>query len=304
MNLLKTTTNILLGSPVVALSLLSSSQITLAQVHFGHHHMVVGRDSLEILMGDTNPYAGLPNPNYNRLSLLFPHPHEPPELSHFHGIGIYSYTGDVSSPTILNTNTNNQLPEIRFNLPPLPLVPGTGAFKGKMVSIKTEDNIFSDLTTKPVAHLASAADPLSPDYDPYIAGVYHTSNDRWNGLLGDDATIYWELVNITPGLKVADSNGQTLLSKVGDKTFIGKGDNFAFKPYFYAPKMSIDKNYSATLKFVDINEDNGRTPWLESGEFTINFQAESVPEPLTILGVGTALGFGSFFKRKLGQKKK
>ena len=32
-------------------------------------------------------------------------------------------------------------------------------------------------------------------------------------------------------------------------------------------------------------------------------EAESVPEPLTILGAGTAIGFGAAFKRKLGKKK-
>lgn len=32
-------------------------------------------------------------------------------------------------------------------------------------------------------------------------------------------------------------------------------------------------------------------------------RAQSVPEPLTIIGAGTALGFGAFFKRKLNHSK-
>ncbi|EHJ15070.1 PEP-CTERM sorting domain-containing protein, partial [Crocosphaera watsonii] len=32
--------------------------------------------------------------------------------------------------------------------------------------------------------------------------------------------------------------------------------------------------------------------------------AAAVPEPLTILGAGAAIGFGSAFKRKLAQAKK
>ncbi|MEA5510406.1 all3515 family Zur-repressed PEP-CTERM protein [Crocosphaera sp. UHCC 0190] len=288
MTFLKPATNILLGSPLVALSIFSTAEVTLAQAHFGHHHMVVGRDSLETFVSGT--YAGLANPNYNHLSLLFPHTHEPPENSHFHGIGIYSYTGPFDSPTIIPTNTNNQLPEISFNLPPLQLVQGTGAFKGQMVSIKTEDNIFSDLTTKPVKHLADSLD------DPYIAGVYHSGSDRWNTLLGDNATIAFELVYITPGLIFADSNGQTLLDSIGQQTEIGKGDDFAFKPYVYAPQLSETKNYSATLRLIDLNPNEGER-LLQSGEFTINFQAVGVPEPSILLGLGV-FGFAGLCSKK------
>lgn len=37
----------------------------------------------------------------------------------------------------------------------------------------------------------------------------------------------------------------------------------------------------------------------EDSELPINFSASIVPEPLTLLGAGTAIGLGSFFKRKL-----
>ena len=36
---------------------------------------------------------------------------------------------------------------------------------------------------------------------------------------------------------------------------------------------------------------------------TADFTQTAIPEPLTILGVSTAAGFGTFFKRKLGKKK-
>ncbi len=35
-----------------------------------------------------------------------------------------------------------------------------------------------------------------------------------------------------------------------------------------------------------------------------NVQLTPVPEPLTILGAGTAISFGGFFKRKLSQGQK
>ncbi|MFN9174079.1 MAG: PEP-CTERM sorting domain-containing protein [Synechocystis sp.] len=41
----------------------------------------------------------------------------------------------------------------------------------------------------------------------------------------------------------------------------------------------------------------------EDSELPINFSASIVPEPLTLLGAGTAMGFGSFFKRKLAKTK-
>jgi hypothetical protein len=41
----------------------------------------------------------------------------------------------------------------------------------------------------------------------------------------------------------------------------------------------------------------------EDSELPINFSASIVPEPLTLLGAGTAMGFGIFFKRKLAKTK-
>jgi hypothetical protein len=38
--------------------------------------------------------------------------------------------------------------------------------------------------------------------------------------------------------------------------------------------------------------------------FTVNIQAEPVPEPLTIFGSATGLGFAAFFKRKHSKKQK
>jgi len=42
---------------------------------------------------------------------------------------------------------------------------------------------------------------------------------------------------------------------------------------------------------------------LEDSELPISFSASTIPEPLTILGAGIAMGFGSFFKRQLTKTK-
>ena len=42
----------------------------------------------------------------------------------------------------------------------------------------------------------------------------------------------------------------------------------------------------------------------DGGGFTVNVQAEPVPEPLTILGSATGVGFAAFFKRKHSKKQK
>lgn len=288
------TLSTILGSSVAVVALGATSQITLAQTsHADHHHLMIGVDKIETLTRGT--YIGKPNPNYNRLSLLFPHQHNPIETSGFHAIGIYGYTGDVNNPTI-STSINSQIPETYANLPPLPLVRGTGIFTGKKVSIKTDENMYSDLKTKPVAHLT---DDLG---DTYVNAIYHSGGNRWNSLLGDSTTIALQLRAITPGLGVADSQGQDFFASVGDIYHMGTGDYFTFKPTFYVSKSAPIKTYSATFKLLDVSS---QPTFLESGEFTFNFQPiQTIPEPMTILGVSTALGCGTLFKRKLSHQKK
>ncbi|MFM7577874.1 MAG: all3515 family Zur-repressed PEP-CTERM protein [Microcystaceae cyanobacterium] len=280
---------ILIVLPLTGLSLLTSSSLSLAQTggHSNHHHLMIGRDNRAILPSGT--YAGVSNPNYNRLSLLFPHLHDPVSTSGFHGIGIYSYIGPTDNPTIIPTNTNNQLPETG-QAPPLSLTTGQGVFANKVVSGVTEQNMYSDLKMKPVAHLKEDLD------DPFAYAIYHAGNDRWNGLLGDDASISIELVSISPGLGVANEQGQNLFSNLGDTYLIGQGDHFSFTPIFYADPSTTVQTYSASFRLLDTNSNNGRTPWLPSGTFSMNFQANPVPEPPTILASLALLGMLGLFR--------
>ncbi|MCG5056898.1 MAG: PEP-CTERM sorting domain-containing protein [Limnoraphis sp. WC205] len=271
------TTRLILGSSVAVFTVITSGQVTQAQMsggHADHHHLMVGVDGLETFI--TGQFIGLPNPNYNRLSLLFPHQHEPVEISHFHAIGVYSYTSPEDL-TVLPTSTNNNLPEARFDLPPIPLFPAvTGVFSGKYISMKTDEHMYSDLKTRPIAHLT---DDLS---DPYVNAIYNTGNGRWQGLLGEETTIALELIEITPGLGVSNSEGEDLFDGVGDNYIIGTGDYFSFTPTFSVAKDAPNDIYSATFRLLDVTSDSNHTAFLPSGTFTLNFKP--VPEPSTLLG--------------------
>lgn len=89
-------------------------------------------------------YAGLPNPNANRLTMLLAHvygapgsPGTPPDwtVDHYHRMGAYSYTGAVPGGGVLPATVfaNQRIPEGAAS--PLALhVNGTGALAGRWVS--------------------------------------------------------------------------------------------------------------------------------------------------------------------------
>ena len=69
---------------------------------------IIGVDSLTTLTSGT--YAGLPNPNYGRLTFLYAH--YTPGTEHFHSIGAWSYSGSRDNPVVRNTSNNNRIPEL------------------------------------------------------------------------------------------------------------------------------------------------------------------------------------------------
>ena len=97
-------------------------------------HYYIGVDNnTEVGFGD---YTGQPNPNYNRVTLLFNHLSlTTVENSHYHPIGNYSLTGDVNSPTVLPTNGNNRLPETYTGLTlELAEAPAGSPYEGMLIS--------------------------------------------------------------------------------------------------------------------------------------------------------------------------
>jgi hypothetical protein len=117
-----------------------------------------------------------------------------------------------------------------------------------------------------------------------------------NDLLGDDASISIELVAVSPGLGIANEQGQDLFNAVGDTYLIGQGDHFSFTPIFYASPSTSDQNYSASFRLIDTNTSNNRTPWLSSGTFSINVQTSAVPEPSNFVGALAFVGMMGFFR--------
>ena len=246
-----------------------------ANAFVDHEHYYVGIDGSENLTFGS--YAGLDNPNYNKLTFLFAHFRDDPTTNHFHSLGSYSYTGPVSNPTIIDTNTNNRIPEYFTGLPPLTLLPGSGVFDNKLISKSSEEE-YSNLTIKSVQSLLDYGEE-DTNY------LYNSSDGRWQGLLGE-AAIALELVSLTSGLNIADSNGVNLFDFVGDTYLIGEGDGFSFLPTFYTAKSAEKGEYSATFRLVDLNSNNGRIPLDPSGTFSFDFQVAAVPEPSLLLGLG------------------
>lgn len=255
-----------------------------------YEHYYVGIDGRQTIA--TGTYAGLANPNYQRLTFLFPHLEPDPTSNHFHGLGAYSYEGDPASPTVVSTSTNNRIPEPWTNLPALDLLPGTGVFSDRRISSRTE-NEYSNLK---IGSIKSLEADLG---EPAINNLYNSSEGRWTGSLGN-AQIGWQLVSITPGLGVADAQGNDLFSGVGDTYALGTGDSIDFTPIFYTSKSAPLGNYSATFRLVDLGTGEGYTPVLESGTFSYDFKA--VPEPLTILGTSAAFAMGMGLKKRFGKK--
>jgi hypothetical protein len=83
----------------------------------------VAVDNLETFT--TGTFAGLPNPNFGRLTLLVAHRSpDDPEDNHFHAIGAVSYASlEGGGQKIIETSTNNRIPEIHTGQLPLQLLP-------------------------------------------------------------------------------------------------------------------------------------------------------------------------------------
>lgn len=279
---------------LAVLSVAASAPIVNAQTVHNHHHPIIGIDELEVFQ--SGDYAGLENPNYERLSIIYVGIHQQDiTTSHFHAIGSYSYSGSIDNPTVVETNQNNQIPEYWTELAPNKLLPGEGVFADKLVS-KDIGEMYSNLVIKPVKHLEADLDE-----DQGLWYAYNSEDKRWSTTFLGDAEIALELVDITPGLGVATTEGTEMFSSEGDTYIIGQGDDFAFTPVFYTSPSEQDGDYfySATFKLLDVNTEEGNTPFASSGTFTFNFQA-SVPEPSAVFGLGLLSGFALIKKYRKG----
>jgi MYXO-CTERM domain-containing protein len=253
----------------------------------------VGRDARQTI--PTGPYTGLPNPNFNRLTLLYAHPSEENPVSiHYHAKSTYTYSGpNLGAATAVQPYTgsaegtrSNFLPE--GTTAPLELRPGDGAFAGKLRSGLTPGVEFSDFRLASVDSLAGFA-PGTPEHFLFNSGGA-TPAGRWVGSL-TGANLSLVLVGATPGLAVANEAGKTILDAPGESVAIGSGDaSLDFLPVLFTSAGAAPGTYSATFKLTDAGTANAGGPWLESGEFTLRTQVVPEPAGLALIGLAGLLG--------------
>ncbi|HBR51071.1 MAG TPA: PEP-CTERM sorting domain-containing protein [Nitrospira sp.] len=244
----------------------------------------VGVDGLQTIA--TGTYAGLPNPNFGRLTFLFAHPDDTtPANSHYHGIGAWSYSGPAASPTVNGTNTNNRIPETFTNQAPLPLFPGQGTQAGKWVSQAVPGLEYSDLQWESTQSLSGAAPGTLEHY------LFTSSNNRWANPL-NNTNVALELVSLTPGLQVADDTGTTILSAIGQTYELGDGNFLSFRPNFFTTE-NTQARYSAAFRLIDLNG-----TLQNSGTFHFDFAPVPIPAAAWLFGSGV-IGLVGLARRKM-----
>jgi hypothetical protein len=237
----------------------------------------IGVDSLA---NATGTFAGLANPNANRLTMLFDHG------NHFHGIGAYSYSGTAAAPVTLPTNSNNRIPETYARTNPdnqaLALTAGTGAFAGKLVSTVQSSGVNHEY-----GHLGAASIQSLVGLSPEADVLYGSSSGRYSQVY-DGVLVGLKLESATAGLKVA-ANGDLDLFDTSNVAVLGDGNSFSFLPTFYVDAGAAAGTYTAQFSLVNLGTNQSV---LNSGTFYIDFAvAPAVPEPgtwaLMVAGLAT-----------------
>jgi len=234
-------------------------------------------------------YRGLPNPNRGHVTLFYPHPSaENRLLNHFHNLGSYSYTGPTNALVIVPTNSNARVPEVSTRQAPLTVVPGLGAFAGRLASARTDEN-YSTMRFRSVQALRYERTPTATNEYGYGSPEWHTLFNRFGPQFGNfDNAVYaqpmpgavlaMELVSLTPGLHIGLTNQLDLLSNPGDRHTVGDADNFDFSPVFWTETNAAPGTYTAAFKFVDVGTAEGHTPVPESGISFFDFRVVAAPQ--------------------------
>ena len=244
--------------PIAALTLGMLAPAALSHAEPADYFVAV--DGLETLTSGT--FAGLPNPNFGRLTLLVAHRFpEDPTRNHFHSIGAYTYASlEGGPPFVISTSTNNRIPELSTGFLPLPLYPGARLHRHHLVTMPTELE-YSDLRLESIQSLAGLpAD--SPD-----GILFRSSDGRWTSPL-DGAQVALQRVSLTPGLHVSDEQGHLILRTRLHE--LGDGNTLALFPTYFTLRRAGVGTYSATLKLVDLRPREQRLG--DSGRFTFDFR--------------------------------
>jgi len=208
-------------------------------------------------------YAGLADPNHNRITLLYNHG------DHYHAKGAFVHTGpNLGDDTAVVGSPSNYLPE--GSAPPFALTAGTGVFAGLFVSGGTPDVEGSDIRIGSVDSLAGYPDGSDESI------LFNSGGGRWTTSLAQ-ADLVIELVSATAGLSILDALGGSIFG--GGSTFaLGLGDaSLDFAPIFAA---AAPGDYAASFRVRDLRADG----FGESGVFEYRFSATAaVPEPGSVV---------------------
>ncbi len=260
------------GSALLAL-IVSSADAALFSYYIG----VDGQSTIP-----SGEFAGQPNPNANRLTLLYAHPNESaPASSHYHSKGIYRYQPGSGASPVVEISPSNYLPE--GSNPPLLLVAGSGLYDGKLVVQQDPGNAFSLITIKGTDDLDGFAAGTVENY------LHNSSAGRWTGsLAGSD--IHLVLVSISDGLNIGNATSLSVgLLAPDDELHLGDAPDFS--PVFWMDAGAAPGIYTADFRLVDEEGLFG-----DSGNVQFRFQV--VPEPSSALLAGTALLVGLARRRR------
>jgi hypothetical protein len=256
----------------LAIALLPAAQANAGVRHDEGIGFYIGLDGRTTV--PSGAYAGLPEANAGRLTLLFDHG------DHFHGIGTYSYSGPAPHPGVLDTNANNRIPEVSSLEPGLSLTAGSGTYAGRLRS-SVGSSEYSYLGMAPLQSLSGFA-PGSEE-----AVLFNSSAGRWSGSQ-DGVTVGLKLLSASSGLTIGTESVTNLFS-VSDTILLGAGNAWTFKPVYSLAGGAAPGTYSAELQLVNLNplSDIG-----DSGRFYFDFAvaAAPVPEPETYAMMLCGLG--------------
>jgi hypothetical protein len=223
----------------------------------------------------TGTYAGLANPNFNRLTFFYPHTFPSnPANNHYHGIGAYSLIGPATNATIVPTNSGFRIPEVYTGQAPLTLTLATnGTYAGKLISATTLEH-YSTIRLRPCTALTTNIVAGVTNFYGYGSAEWHmftsSGNLRTQNMAG--SSIALELVSLTPGLHLGNSNTLDIATTPGNQVTLGDGGYFDFKPVLWTEANAAPGTYEIKFKLVATTG-----PWLESGIVTIQFRVVSAP---------------------------
>lgn len=263
---------------LAALGLLAATVAESQAVLFSYYIGVDGQQTIP-----TGAYAGLANPNANRLTLLFAHPNEAsPSSGHYHSKGVYRYQpGSPAGSPVIEVNPANYLPE--GSAAPLSMTAGVGIYAGKSVVLEDSSNGFSLIDFRDTDDLAAYAPGTAESY------MYNSSSGRWTGSIAG-ADVHLVLVWKSEGLNIGNDSSLNIgLNGAGDEYHLS--DDVIFSPVFWTEQDAVPGTYLAQFKLVDEEGIFG-----DSGTFEFRFDV--VPEPSSALLAAGAAALGLLRRRR------